>query len=120
MQEEIDTLMIVNEAFGNESDRQKKIIEEFGNESDRQKKMIEDLENRLKSVAVSVESEAESESESESESEIGSESYVESEEAAKKGRRVQPKRKAKKAADDMEAEDARVFIYFIYILLNYL
>src|SRR5271169_71202 len=76
MQEEIDALMIINESFGDESDRQRR--------------MIEDLENRLKSATGS-----ESEVESESESEVGSESYVESEEL-KKGRRVQPERKVKK------------------------
>ena len=64
MQDEIDTLMIVNEVFSNESDQQKKIIE--------------NLENKLKSVAE--EGEAESETESETESEIGSESYVKSKE----------------------------------------
>ena len=94
MQDEIDTLMIVNEAFGDESDHQKKVIE--------------NLENKLKSVAE------EGETESETESEIGSESYVESEEVPKKNRRVQPKRKAKQVADDLEAEDARVFILFLF------
>lgn len=98
MQDEIDALMIVNEAFGDESDHQKKVIE--------------NLENKLKSVAE--EGEAEGETESETESEIGSESYVESEEVPKKNRRVQPKRKAKQVADDLEAEDARVFILFIF------
>ena len=94
MQDEIDALMIVNETFGDESDYQKKVIE--------------NLENKLKSVAE------EGETESETESEIGSESYVESEEVPKKNRRVQPKRKAKQVADDLEAEDARVFILFIF------
>jgi hypothetical protein len=94
MQDEIDALTIVNEAFGDESDHQKKVIE--------------NLENKLKSVAE------EGEAESETESEIGSESYVESEEVPKKNRRVQPKRKAKQVADDLEAEDARVFILFLF------
>ena len=98
MQEEIDALMIINESFGDESDRQRR--------------MIEDLENRLKSATGS-----ESEVESESESEVGSESYVESEEL-KKGRRVQPERKVKKTVIDLEAEDARVLFYFICIFIE--
>jgi len=95
MRGEIESLMIINASFDDESDRQKK--------------RIEDLVNQLKFNAE------ESEAESETESEIGSESFVESEEVPKKTRRIQPKRKAKKPADDLEIEDARVFILLYFL-----
>ena len=89
MQQEIDALIAINRAFGEESDNQKKEIEE--------------LQRRLDEVSESDESE-----ESEIDSELNSESYAESSEVPKKGRRVQPSRQAKAGKQAEESEEARV------------
>lgn len=92
LQEQINALVTINKALGDESDNQKQLID--------------DLQKQL---AVTSEESGNGESEDEN-SELSSD-QVESDEPPKKARRVQPSRKVKIMTKD-ESLEARVYIYF--------